>query len=556
VKRRQFLQSLAAGGAISTLDWLGWFQRFGVPGTKKSLDIADAAAQAQGTPRFLIYWFQEGGWDGYSMFNPVDTRNDATLTIPQGELHPNPEWSDQFYRPRGYPTGVNGPPQTQGNITYGFLGAPGLSLFPDLAVVASHYGNAFHSGSRFEYHYGKYQHSLSAMRQANERTVMQAFCEAMGTGFLLPNISWHRWLSDGELALPNYPEGTGYFDRLGPAYAHTTYGKTPRDMRARLSQIGSLSAGARDARIRRFVDNLHDRLISDKDGPSVRSFASAVQTYRGLVGAGGLTVNPTTMFTDATLRSEFGVTASDEEITFTSVNDMPARSKESPNANVQALMTWELMSRGISCGFWIENREVRGFDTHNSRRSVLNNDGQPNQLRSMTTNLWNPLQVLVSKLKNTQYLQTGRSFWDLTTIVLASEMGRTIQGDVTSILASNDSDSSKYTQIIDQDVSQHWHVNSVAFLGGSVRGNTQWGRVGTETLEAIPLMPDGSLDPAYDPVTGRLRAGQTRSSQSFISDAGHVYATALYLSGLDPAALTAQGKGRNNRPPMTFLRRP
>ena len=63
MKRRAFLQGAAAGGAISVLDWLSWFRRFGVPGTSKSLGLAEAAAQAAGEPRFLLYWFQEGGWD-------------------------------------------------------------------------------------------------------------------------------------------------------------------------------------------------------------------------------------------------------------------------------------------------------------------------------------------------------------------------------------------------------------------------------------------------------------------------------------------------------------
>lgn len=555
MKRRQFLGGMLAGSALSVVDWLGWFRRFGVPGTQKSLDIADAAAQAQGEPRFLIYWFQEGGWDGYSMFNPVDSRNDATLVIPAGTLTPNPAWSDQLYRPVAYGTAPNDPPTTRGNITYGFLAAPGLPLFDDLAVVASHYGNAFHSGGRWEYHYGKYRYSLSGRRQPDERTVLQAFCEAYGSGYMMPHVSWHRWLSDGELAEANYPEGTGYSERLGPAYAHTIYGRTPRDMRARLSQVGSLTSSARDARIRLFVDDLHRNLIADKNGPSVRAFASAVEVHRSLVSAGALSVPPNQLFTDPVLRAELGVQPTDEDITFTSVNDMPARSKETPNTNVQALMTYELMTRGLSCGFFLENREVRGFDTHQARHNTFSRRGQPNQLTSMRRDLWNPLIALVNRLKNTEWQASGRSYYDLSTIVLCSEMGRTISGDVSAILASGDSDAEKYTQVMDQDICQHWHVSSCAFLGGSVRGNTQWGRVGSVTRDAIPIMPDGTLDPAFDPVTGVLIAGRTKNAQSFVTNAGHVYATALYLTGLDPAALRQAGKGRNTEPPLTFIRR-
>ena len=34
---------------------------------------------------------------------------------------------------------------------------------------------------------------------------------------------------------------------------------------------------------------------------------------------------------------------------------------------------------------------------------------------------------------------------------------------------------------------------------------------------------------------------------------GHVHATPLYLSGLDPDALRGQGKGKNTSPPMRFI---
>jgi hypothetical protein len=52
-----------------------------------------------------------------------------------------------------------------------------------------------------------------------------------------------------------------------------------------------------------------------------------------------------------------------------------------------------------------------------------------------------------------------------------------------------------------------------------------------------------------------LKSGQSQSANSFLSDSGHVYSTALYLSGLDPMQLLANGQGRNNRPPMTFIKK-
>ncbi|MDA7645543.1 hypothetical protein N8642_04210, partial [bacterium] len=67
-------------------------------------------------------------------------------------------------------------------------------------------------------------------------------------------------------------------------------------------------------------------------------------------------------------------------------------------------------------------------------------------------------------------------------------------------------------------------------------------------LMAIPILPDGSLDPNYDPITGKLRKGQKAHSQSFVPNHGDVYSTALALSGID-----SKGRGRNDRPPMSFV---
>jgi hypothetical protein len=139
--------------------------------------------------------------------------------------------------------------------------------------------------------------------------------------------------------------------------------------------------------------------------------------------------------------------------------------------------------------------------------------------------------------------------YDRTTIVLCSEMGRTIQGDVRTIVAdASKTVSQRYQEILDQDVCQHWHVSSAAFLGGSVRGGVQAGGVGSQTLDIIPIRADGSLDPAFDPATGLLRQGQTQSG--FLPDAGHLYATALHLAGVDPT-----GRGRNDKAPLRFIAR-
>jgi len=67
---------------------------------------------------------------------------------------------------------------------------------------------------------------------------------------------------------------------------------------------------------------------------------------------------------------------------------------------------------------------------------------------------------------------------------------------------------------------------------------------------AIPILPDGSLDPAYDPVTGELRKGAKKNPKSSIPNHGDVYATALDLADINP-----RGRGRNERGPMKFIKR-
>lgn len=524
MKRRDFLAAVGGTYALGMMDWMRFFRQNGVPGTAKSLGMAEAAAQSAGTPRFLIYWFCEGGWDGYSMFNPVATRNDA-LGGATAAL------ADQIYRPN-VPL-VNGlyPVTTQGNTRFGHLAANGAGLVKDMAIVSSHRGGTFHSGSRLQYHLGIYDMAFSAQRAPDERSVMQAFAEQYGASYFMPHISWHNWLSDGELAPSDYPEGTGYYEKLGPSYAHTIYGNTPTVMRQRIAQIAASSGSGRDAEIHKFVDNLHQGFLKDRNSESVKAFAAAVQAHKALV-SGGAVINPTTLFTDATLRGEFGVTATDEQTSATSVNGNAARSKNSPRANVQALMTYELMTKGASNAFWIESSDVRGFDTHNSRAGVLQNHGQTDQKSRMDRDLWSPLNALVARLKNTQYGSSGQSYFDLTTIVLASEMGRSMGGG-------------------GDDVCQHWNPSSVVFLGGAVKGGTQFGRIGDTSLEPIPTMPDGSLDPAYDPISGVQKSGTTKSPASFVSDAGNVYATALDLAGISKA----NQKGRNKGTPLAFVKK-
>ena len=181
------------------------------PGTAKELGIAEAAAQAAAEPHFLIYWFQEGGWDGYSMFNPVDTPNDATLVIPAGTLNPDP--------------GVERPALPADGLRHGAAttrrrrrGTSPTATSPqdghrarsrDMAVVSQpprqHVPLRRPLGLPLRQ---VHPHALSAERGADERTVMQAFCEAYGANYARCRTSrWHRWLSDGELSAGQLPRG-------------------------------------------------------------------------------------------------------------------------------------------------------------------------------------------------------------------------------------------------------------------------------------------------------------------------------------------------------------
>ncbi len=546
MKRRSFLGGAVATGAISVAEWLGFFSRHGVPGTARDWGIAQARAQEEQEDRFLVYWFVEGGWDSYSMFGPVHTRNDSAIDVPVNTLNPTPPWSQQIYRVGNYGNAPYPVPQTVNGIEHGYLAVDGQPLFPDMAVVSSVKGNLFHSGGRWDMHYGTYNHSLTAFRGDDERTVMQAFAEAKGGSFLLPNVSWHRWLSDGELDLGQYPPGTGYYENLGPAYAHTVYGHTPRDLKARLLSTGDVATQERRRIIRGYTDAIQARFLRGRDSASVRAFASALEIHKSLADRGG-TFDVASLFSDDQLKTEFGVRDGDELTTATVVNGNPARSKESPHIRVQAMMAYELMRAKISCALWLETRDVRLFDSHRARRNVLNADTNSDQLQLARDEIWNPLIAFVAKLKTTEMLgEPGVSLWDRTNIVLCSEMSRTLQGDVEAILSSGDATDSKYQQILDQDVCQHWHVSSAAFLGANVNGGTQFGRVGASTLESIPILADGSLDPAFDAQTGQQSGNQT----GFVAEPGHIYSTALSLGGVDPTNV-----GRNTKPALSFIKK-
>lgn len=550
--RRNFMQrSLLTAASISALDFLSYFNAYGAPApTDKAMKMARDKAHEAEDPHFLIYWYIEGGWESYDMFSPVITPNNVIHRLPPDKM------SDETYRVLHF-----GEPHygiyKQGNIRYGYLAEAGKELFPDMAVLSSMETGEFHSGDRLNVHMGSYDFDMQADRQDDERSVMQAFAEAYGRPYVLPYLSWHYWLSDGELNEQQYTGRKGYYANLGPTWAHTNYAGTPANLKSFLMRMQAGSNDAVNCQIERFLSNVRPRLTRDSDIEVMKSYQSAVGVYETLADA-GRSLNRSTLsklFTDADLRSKFEIKPQDELITYSSVNGNKARTKFSPAVNVQAMMTYEMMRAGLSNAFFIETRNIREFDSHFSRKYLWAEDrrtphGQPDQTNMMNEQLWKPLKTLVALLKSTPYKNTGKSLYDLTTIVLTSEFGRTIKGDVDAILKMKLSDADKQTMIDGQDISQHWRVTSAAFLGGKVRGNFQVGGVGEKTLMPIPLLPDGSLDPAYHSVTGELLPGRTASPQSRVPNHGDVYATALYLADLDP-----KGRGRNHRGPLPYFKK-
>lgn len=547
--RRRFLRrTLGSIAGLTCADFLSHFAAYGMPDEKKTQQLAEDATRASDDPHFLIYWYLEGGWCGYDMFNPVNTANNVVERLENisDERYRVLNWGQDDYT-------IN----THGNIRYGYLAEPGKDLFNQMAVVSSMHTGSGHSRDRLKVHMGNYNLKPTEERQDDERSVMQAFAEQYGQSYVLPSLSWHWWLSDGELNEVQYTGRRGYYHALGPLHAHTIYAGTPARLRKMLLQMEETSGDKVATLVDSFLDNAHQEILKDENIHAVRSYESARQIYLQLA-SGGRKLDRfqlTQLFKDPALREEFSIQPADELITYRSVNGNKARSKFSPNTNVQAMMSYEMMRSGLSCGFFIESRDVRRFDSHNSRKNLWKgNDNRPvgnkDQTGMMKDDLWNPLHCLVERLKNTEYKDSGASLFDHTNIVLTSEFGRSIHGDVDGIVKKKIDEAKKQSEIGGQDISAHWQVTSCAFLGGNVQGNSQYGRVGEATLMAIPILPDGSLDPAYDPATGELLPDRQKNTQSFIPNHGDVYSTALQLCGINPA-----GRGRNDRPPMTFITR-
>ncbi|MDG1892552.1 MAG: DUF1501 domain-containing protein [Verrucomicrobiota bacterium] len=547
--RRQFFRNLSVGTAgLTCADFLSYFKAYGLPDQARAEALASDAVSGYDDPRFLVYWFLEGGWCGYDMFNPVMTDNNVIHRLERisDERYRVLKWGEEHY-------GI----KKHGHIRYGYLAEKGKELFKDMAVLSSMHTGTGHSRDRLKMHMGHYPFKQTSAREEDERSVMQAFAEVHGQSYALPSLSWHWWLSDGELNEVQYTGRRGYYHALGPTHAHTIYAGTPSKLKKMLLRMKQDTGDKVSRTIEHFLDNAHNTFLKDQNLPAVTSYLSARKIYQQMVHRGqGMDTNVIQkLFRDRALKEEFGIRPEDELITYRSVNGNKARSKFSPATNVQAMMSYEMMRSGLSCGFFIESRDVRRFDSHNSRKNLWRDAGKTpvgnkDQSNMMADDLWDPLGAFVQRLKSTEYKQTGRSLYDHTNIVINSEFGRSLHGNVDGILDMELSDEEKDTKVGGQDISAHWKVTSCAFLGGNVKGDKQYGTVGEKTLMAVPILPDGSLDPHHDPVTGKLKKGQQKHPKSFIPNHGDVYATALQLCGIHPA-----GKGRNERPAMDFIQK-
>ncbi len=268
MNRRSFLKQGAAGlTGLSALDFLGYFSQYGLPYDRRAEAMAaDLAAEQE--PSFLVYWFLEGGWNGYDMFNPVLTPNNVIDRLPFDQI------SDERYRVLHF--GEDGYRiQERNNIRYGYLAEQGKDLFPEMAVLSSMHTGSFHSGERLMAHMGSYKLRLTDDREEDERSVMQAFAEAKGQSFLLPNLSWHRWLSDGELNEVQYTGRKGYYHALGPAYAHTVYAGPPAALRRTLQRIQSSSGDVVNQQVQEFLDTTRASILDDRNIEAVKSYNSA-----------------------------------------------------------------------------------------------------------------------------------------------------------------------------------------------------------------------------------------------------------------------------------------
>ena len=211
---------------------------------------------------------------------------------------------------------------THGNIRYGYLAEAGKDLFSDMAVISSMHTGSGHSRDRLKVHMGHYGFKQTEQREDDERSVMQAFAEQYGQEYVLPSLSWHWWLSDGELNEVQFTGRRGYYHGLGPTHAHTIYAGTPAKLRKLLLQMEETAGDAVAAKVDQFLQDADRQILKDDNIHAVRSYHAARDIYRQLSSKGRNLDRSELgrLFRDAELRERLGVTPKDELITYRSVN--------------------------------------------------------------------------------------------------------------------------------------------------------------------------------------------------------------------------------------------
>ncbi len=126
---------------------------------------------------------------------------------------------------------------------------------------------------------------------------------------LLPHLSWHRWLSDGELNEVQYTGRKGYYHALGPRHAHTNYVGTPANLRKMLLRAKAAADDVVNQAIQHFLDTPHAYLTDDKYAEAVRSYNSARDIYQHMTEMGMQLdeVMLSKLFTDSELRDRFEI---------------------------------------------------------------------------------------------------------------------------------------------------------------------------------------------------------------------------------------------------------
>ena len=272
--RRQFIKRVGLTTAgLGCADFLSYFFTFGLPRDRRAVALAEGASRAAENKRFLVYWFLEGGWQGYDMFNPVMTENNIhqRLDNPSHERYRVLHFGEPGY-------GI----YNHGRIRYGYLAEAGKDLFGDMAVLSSVHTGTSHSRERLKAHIGSYKFRPQDEREEDERSVMQAFAEVYGQPCALPNLSWHWWLSDGELNEAQYTGRRGYYHALGPPHAHTIYAGPPARLKRFLRKMTVTSGDVVNQKIQEFLDDPRGAILKDENIEAVKSYNSARKIYTQL----------------------------------------------------------------------------------------------------------------------------------------------------------------------------------------------------------------------------------------------------------------------------------